>query len=62
MHRKRVVKVLLSNEQRTLLELFCKRLGISQSEALRTAFMGYVKDLGMLSEKLKNNTLKVGQA
>jgi hypothetical protein len=58
MRRKRVVKVLLSNEQRELLDLLRMRLGISQSEALRTAFMGYVKDLNLLSEKLKNNKLK----
>lgn len=56
MHRKRVVKVLLSNEQRELLNLLRKRFGISKSEAMRTAFMGYVKNLNMLSEKLKTTS------
>ncbi|MEM1540361.1 MAG: hypothetical protein QXJ07_03140 [Candidatus Bathyarchaeia archaeon] len=40
---KHVVKVLLSPQQHEILKRISQRLGISESEALRTALMDYAK-------------------
>ncbi len=58
MARKCVVKVVLSKEQREILSELAKRLGSSESEILRIAFMDYAKELSMVKESLhrgKNN-------
>ncbi|MFA5365987.1 MAG: hypothetical protein WC325_12460 [Candidatus Bathyarchaeia archaeon] len=52
MHRKRVVKVWLSNEQREILIELARRLGTSESDALRLAFMDYAKELSLMKESL----------
>jgi hypothetical protein len=52
MARKVVVKVVLSREQREILVELATRLGTSESEALRLAFMDYVKELSLMSEAL----------
>ena len=49
MPRKPIVKVILSKEQRQILEVVSDALGISASEAMRTAFMDYAKSLGVVS-------------
>ncbi len=50
--RKCIVKVVLSKEQREILSELARRLGTSESEMLRTAFMDYAKELSMVKERL----------
>jgi hypothetical protein len=52
MPRKCVVKVVMSKEQREILTELARRLGTSESEMLRTAFMDYAKELSMVKERL----------
>ncbi|MBX5328645.1 MAG: ribbon-helix-helix protein, CopG family [Candidatus Bathyarchaeota archaeon] len=52
MPRKCIVKVVLSKEQREILEELARRLGISESETLRMALMDYAKELSLLGEKV----------
>jgi hypothetical protein len=52
MAKKCVVKVVLSKEQRENLSELARRLGTSESEMLRTAFMDYAKELSMVKERL----------
>ncbi len=57
MARKCVVRVVLSKEQREILDELARRLGTSESETLRMAFMDYAKELSMMREsihKVKN--------
>jgi len=56
--RKKIVKVVLSNEQHAVLREVAKRLGTSESEILRTAFMSYVKDLGVLQQMMVTTSKK----
>ena len=50
--RKCVVKVVLSKEQKDILIEMARRLGTSESEMLRTAFMDYAIELSMVKERL----------
>jgi len=50
MARKPIVKVILSKEQRQILQNLVMRLGTSESELMRTAFMDYAKSLNLLNE------------
>jgi len=52
-----VVKVVLSKEQREILSELARRLGSSESEILRFAFMDYAKELSMVKESIhrRNN-------
>jgi predicted DNA-binding protein len=52
MPRKCVVKVVLSKEQRELLNELARRLGTSESETLRMALMDYVKELSLMKESI----------
>ncbi len=52
MARKCVVKVVLSKEQREILNELARRLGTSESETLRLAFMDYAKELSMVKESI----------
>ena len=52
MPRKRVVKVWLSNEQREILVELARRLGASESEVLRLAFLDYAKELSLMKESM----------
>jgi hypothetical protein len=52
MPRKRVVKVWLSNEQREILIELARRLGASESEVLRLAFLDYAKELSLMKESM----------
>jgi len=58
MAEKCIVKVVLSKEQREILSELSRRLGTSESEMLRMAFMDYAKELSMVKERLhqKNNS------
>ena len=49
--RKHIVKVVLSKEQKEILEKIARKLGISESETMRTAFMAYAKELNVVAEK-----------
>lgn len=53
MPRKHIVKVVLSSQQHEILKRIAQRLGISESEALRTALMDYAKTLSLLTEHVK---------
>jgi predicted transcriptional regulator len=46
------VKVVLSKEQKEILDELARRLGISESETLRMAFMDYAKELSLVSERI----------
>ena len=50
--RKRVVKVVLSDEQRDMLKELATRLGTSESETLRMALMDYAKELSLMKERI----------
>ena len=52
MPRKRIVKVVLSKEQKEILDDLARRLGTSESETLRMAFMDYAKDLNLIAERM----------
>jgi hypothetical protein len=52
MPRKCVVKVVLSKEQKEILDELARRLGTSESETLRMAFMDYAKELSLMSERI----------
>ena len=56
MPRKCIVKVVLSREQKEILNELARRLGISESETLRTALMDYAKELSLIRER----THKIG--
>jgi len=58
MPRKRMVKVVLSAEQKEILEELSKRLGTSESETLRMALMDYAKELSPMTERVRKQTLK----
>jgi hypothetical protein len=45
-----VAKVVLSKEQKAMLCELARRLGVSESEMLRTMLMEYAKDLRLVAE------------
>jgi predicted DNA-binding protein len=55
MPRKCVVKVVLSKEQKEILNELARRLGTSESETLRMALMDYVKELSLMRESIHRN-------
>ncbi|MGB9684448.1 MAG: ribbon-helix-helix protein, CopG family [Candidatus Bathyarchaeales archaeon] len=58
MPRKRIVKVVLSKEQKELLEELARRLGTSESETLRMALMDYAKELSLMKERVRRQAAK----
>ena len=56
MARKRIVKVVLSKEQKEILDELARRLGISGSETLRMALMDYAKELDLMRERIRRNS------
>jgi len=52
MPRKCIAKVVLSREQKEILNELARRLGISESETLRTALMDYAKELSLIKERM----------
>jgi len=52
MPRKCIAKVVLSREQKEILNELARRLGISESETLRTALMDYAKELSLITERI----------
>jgi hypothetical protein len=55
--RKCVVKVVLSKEQKLILDEMARRLGSSESEMLRVALMDYAKDLNLVAEVVHKELL-----
>jgi predicted transcriptional regulator len=53
MPRKRVVKVILSKEQKEILDELARRLGTSESETMRMALMDYAKELSLVKERIR---------
>jgi len=47
-----IVKVLLSRQQKEILEEIARKLGISESETMRKAFMDYAEKLNLVKEKI----------
>ncbi|MGB9960281.1 MAG: ribbon-helix-helix protein, CopG family [Candidatus Bathyarchaeales archaeon] len=58
MTRKRIVKVVLSKEQKEILEELARRLGTSESETLRMALMDYAKELSLIEERVRQHAHK----
>lgn len=52
MARKCVVKVVLSREQKKILCELARRLGVSESEMMRTTLMDYAKDMDLVMETM----------
>ena len=52
MPKKPIVRVVLSREQREVLDRIAARLGQSESETMRMAFMEYAKELSLVTEKV----------
>jgi len=52
MPRKCIARVVLSREQKEILNELARRLGISESETLRTALMDYAKELSLIRERM----------
>ncbi|MEM2995324.1 MAG: ribbon-helix-helix protein, CopG family [Candidatus Bathyarchaeia archaeon] len=52
MPKKCVVKVVLSKEQREILNELARRLGTSESETMRMALMDYAKELSIIRERM----------
>lgn len=59
MPRKRIVKVVLSKEQKEILEELARRLGASESETMRMALMDYAKELSLVEERIRNKTIRL---
>jgi predicted transcriptional regulator len=55
--KKRIVKVVLSKEQKEMLEELAKRLRTSESETMRMALMDYAKALSLLEERVRRRAL-----
>ncbi|MEM1563625.1 MAG: ribbon-helix-helix protein, CopG family [Candidatus Bathyarchaeia archaeon] len=53
MPRRRIVKVVLSAEQKEILKELSRRLGTSESETLRMALMDYAKELSLMKERVR---------
>jgi len=56
--RKHIAKVVLSKEQHEILKRLAQRLGTSESETLRVAFMEYAKNLGLIAEYIQGYMLR----
>jgi hypothetical protein len=60
--RKCVVKVVLSREQKTILCELSRRLGVSESEMMRTTLMDYAKDLQVVLESVHREKFRMLEA
>ncbi|MEM2463252.1 MAG: ribbon-helix-helix protein, CopG family [Candidatus Bathyarchaeia archaeon] len=56
MPRKCIVKVILSKEQKEMLEELARRLGTSESETMRMALMDYAKSLSLVEERVRRHS------
>jgi hypothetical protein len=54
--RRDIVRVVLSKQQREILRQISGKLGQSESEVLRMAFMEYAKSISLVTEKVHGRT------
>ncbi len=59
MARKCVVKVVLSYEQKAILCELARRLGSSESEMMRMAFLDYAKSLSLMTETVHQGKFRI---
>jgi hypothetical protein len=52
MAKKHIVRVVLSPQHKELLDRICQKLGQSESETLRKAFLDYAEKLNLVTEKV----------
>ena len=52
MPKRDIVKVVLSKQQREMLRQIVEKLGQSESETLRKAFLDYAEKLSLITEKV----------
>jgi hypothetical protein len=50
--RKSIVRVVLSPQHKEILDNICRKLGQSESETLRMAFLEYAKSISLITEKV----------
>jgi hypothetical protein len=50
--KKHIVRVVLSKQQKGLLDKICFKLGQSESETMRIAFLDYAEKLNLVAEKV----------
>jgi hypothetical protein len=50
--RKHIVRVVLSPQHKELLDRICQKLGQSESETMRVAFLEYAKSISLITEKV----------
>jgi hypothetical protein len=50
--RKSIGRVVLSSQYKEILDNICRKLGQSESETLRMAFLQYAEQLGLITEKV----------
>jgi hypothetical protein len=50
--RKHIVRVVLSPQHKELLDRICHKLGQSESETMRIAFLQYAEKLSLITEKV----------
>jgi hypothetical protein len=53
-----VARVVLSKQQKEILKQLATRLGMSESEALRTALMDYAKELNLITQTIQAQKMK----
>lgn len=52
MGRKNIVRVVLSPQHKEILGNICTKLGQSESETMRIAFLEYAKSISLITEKV----------
>lgn len=52
MARKHIVRVVLSPQHKEVLDQICEKLGQSESETMRIAFLEYAKSISLITEKV----------
>ena len=52
MAKRHIVRVVLSKQQKELLDKICFKLGQSESETMRIAFLDYAEKLNLVAEKV----------
>jgi hypothetical protein len=50
--RRTIVRVVLSLQHKEILDIICHKLGQSESETLRMAFLQYAEKLSLITEKV----------
>ena len=56
MPRKHIARVVLSPQHKEILDNICVKLGQSESETLRIAFLDYAKSISLITERVHGNS------